>query len=224
MRILLLSDIESEYLWDHFEKEKLEGIDLILSCGDLKSEYLSFLATFSKVPLLYVRGNHDGHYAVKPPGGCDCIEDMIVEYKGLRIMGLGGCNKYRPDEENMYTEKEMARRIRKRALALRKTHGVDILLTHAPARHVGDAEDFAHRGFECFLRFMEKYHPAYLIHGHVHANYGRGFERERKYQDTTVINAYERYILTIPDKQNVSDKLIWRTKRKELEDELTELF
>lgn len=57
MRILVLADVESKYLWDYFEKEKLDGIDLILSCGDLKPQYLSFLASFSKVPILYVHGN-----------------------------------------------------------------------------------------------------------------------------------------------------------------------
>ena len=48
MKILVLADVESKYLWDYSEKEKLEGIDLILSAGDLKPQYLSFLASFSK--------------------------------------------------------------------------------------------------------------------------------------------------------------------------------
>ena len=77
MKILVLADVESKYLWDYFEKEKLDGIDLILSCGDLRSEYLSFLASFAKVPILYVRGNHDDNYAFKEPEGCVCIEDKI---------------------------------------------------------------------------------------------------------------------------------------------------
>lgn len=48
MRILVLADVESKYLWDYFEKEKLDGIDLILSCGDLKPQYLSFLLHFQR--------------------------------------------------------------------------------------------------------------------------------------------------------------------------------
>ena len=48
MKILVLADVESKYLWDYFEKEKLEGIDLILSAGDSKPQYLSFLASFTK--------------------------------------------------------------------------------------------------------------------------------------------------------------------------------
>ena len=73
MKILVLADVESKYLWDYFEKEKLEGIDLILSAGDLKPQYLSFLASFSKVPILYVHGNHDDCYEIAPPDGCICI-------------------------------------------------------------------------------------------------------------------------------------------------------
>ena len=51
MNILVLADEESKYLWDYFEKSKLDNIDLIISCGDLKPQYLSFLATFAKVPI-----------------------------------------------------------------------------------------------------------------------------------------------------------------------------
>ena len=86
MKILVLADVESKYLWDYFEKEKLEGIDLILSAGDLKPQYLSFLASFSKVPILYVHGNHDDCYDTQPPDGCIDIENKIYVYKGVRIM------------------------------------------------------------------------------------------------------------------------------------------
>ena len=57
MKILALADEESAYLWDYFEKSKLEGIDLIISCGDLNPKYLSFLATFTNAPVIYVHGN-----------------------------------------------------------------------------------------------------------------------------------------------------------------------
>ena len=62
MKILFIADEESKIYWDFFKKEQFEGIDLIISCGDLKPEYLSFLATMTTVPVLYVRGNHDDKY------------------------------------------------------------------------------------------------------------------------------------------------------------------
>ena len=69
MKILLVSDQENPALWDYYMPGKLDGIDLILSCGDLDAEYLSFLVTMGRAPVLYVHGNHDGSYDVKPPEG-----------------------------------------------------------------------------------------------------------------------------------------------------------
>lgn len=86
---MAIADEESKYLWDFFEKSKLEGIDLIISCGDLDPRYLSFLVTLSNVPVLYVHGNHDKKYEQVPPEGCICIEDEIYVYQGVRILGLG---------------------------------------------------------------------------------------------------------------------------------------
>ena len=62
MIILFIADKESKIYWDFFKKEQFEGIDLIISCGDLKPEYLSFFATMTTVPVLYVSGNHDDKY------------------------------------------------------------------------------------------------------------------------------------------------------------------
>ena len=83
MKILAISDVESKYLWDYFQPEKLEGVDLILSCGDLKASYLTLLATFTHAPLLYVHGNHDTDYQRRPPEGCTCIEDTVYEVNGV---------------------------------------------------------------------------------------------------------------------------------------------
>ena len=112
MKLLLLSDKESEYLWDYYKPGRLDGIDIILSCGDLNSQYLSFLVTMTGKPLLYVHGNHDKTYDRHPPEGCDCVEDRLVTVKGLRILGLGGSIEY-SGGPHQYTEAQMARRIRR---------------------------------------------------------------------------------------------------------------
>ena len=170
MKILLLADEESKYLWDYFEKSKLDGIDLIISCGDLKPAYLSFLATFAKVPVLYVHGNHDGVYDRTPPEGCICIEDSIYVYKGVRILGLGGSMNYN-DGPHQYTEGQMESRIRKLRLKLWRHKGFDILITHSPAKDVNDGDDRPHMGFQAFRNLLDKYMPKYFIHGHVNLNY-----------------------------------------------------
>ncbi len=193
MRILVLADEESKYYWDYFEQSKLDGIDLILSCGDLKPEYLSFLATFAKVPILYVHGNHDDIYETKPPEGCICIEDTIYTYQGVRILGLGGSIRYKQGK-NQYTQVEMKGRVRKLWWKLKKNNGIDILLTHAPAYHINDGEDGPHEGFEAFVKILDTYHPKCFIHGHVHLTYSRSHKREYQYKDTRVINGFEKYI------------------------------
>ena len=196
MKLLLLSDRESPYFWDYYQPGRLDPYGLILSCGDLNPRYLSFLVTMGRAPLLYVHGNHDASYERIPPEGCDCIEDTVYVYNGIRILGLGGCAWY-SGKPHQYSEKEMRRRIRRLWWKLRRAGGVDIIVTHAPPAGYGDGSDYAHRGFECFLDLIDRYHPKYLIHGHVHLNYGTDIQRELEYHGTKIINAYERYELDL---------------------------
>lgn len=193
MKILAISDKESPALWDYFDAGRLEDIDVILSCGDLDPRYLSFLTTFFSGPVLYVHGNHDEGYDTCPPEGCICIEDRIYEYKGVRFLGLGGSMRYKPGP-HQYTQQEMDRRIRKLWFPLMRHGGFDVLVTHAPARGLGDGSSLTHTGFNGFIRLLDRYSPRFFVHGHIHLNYGGHSERVRQYKNTTVINAYERYV------------------------------
>ena len=198
MKILLVSDEEDKYLWDFYRPGRLKGIDLILSAGDLKAEYLSFLVTMANRPLLYVPGNHDGSYAQRPPEGCQCVDGKLVTVCGLRILGLGGSALYNGGP-HQYTEKQMRRRIHRLRLKLALAGGVDLVLTHAPVRGFGDEDNMTHRGFEAFLPLLDQYQPRYLVHGHIHQRYGANRPRCHQYGKTTIINATGRYILEIPD-------------------------
>ena len=198
MKILLVGDKECRYLWDYYRPGMLADYDLILSAGDLKPEYLSFLVTMGRAPLLYIHGNHDGIYAHRPPEGCDCIEDKLVKINGLRILGLGGSADYNGGE-HQYSERRMKRRIRKLRGKIRRAGGVDIVLTHAPAAGLGDGDDYAHRGFQCFAELIDRYEPRYFIHSHVHMEYGHKIQRSLQRKKTTVINAYERFDLEIEE-------------------------
>ncbi len=220
MKILAVSDEESPALWDFYVPGRLKDYDLILSCGDLKADYLSFLVTMARCPLFYVHGNHDLSYRTAPPEGCDCIDGQIVVYNGLRILGLGGCLRYHPGEQQ-YTEEQMRRRIAKLRLALWRTGGVDIVVTHAPPRGLGDAEDPAHKGFEALRELLDRYHPLYLLHGHVHLRYGLNIPRVLEYNDSQVVNVSERYVLEVPDRpfpEKDRGRLIWKTHPKERDD------
>ena len=216
MKILAVSDEECAALWDYYVPGRLKDYDLIISCGDLKADYLSFLVTMARCPVLYVHGNHDTSYDRYPPEGCDCIDDHLVVYNGLRILGLGGCLRYHPGDYQ-YTDEQMRRRIAKLRRKLKKLGGVDLVVTHSPPYGVGDAEDPAHHGFQALRELLDEYHPQYLIHGHVHLRYGAR-TREQTYADTQVINVSERYILDLPEiphPHKHHGQLLWQTKHKD---------
>ena len=217
MKILAVSDEECAALWDYYVPGRLKEYDLILSCGDLKADYLSFLVTMGRCPVLYVHGNHDTGYDRYPPEGCDCIDDSIVVYNGIRILGLGGCLRYHPGEYQ-YTDDQMRQRIRRLRRKLKRLGGVDIVVTHAPPKGVGDRDDPAHWGFEAFQELIEEFKPAYLLHGHVHLSYGADNTRLRQWGDTQVINVSERYVLELEDRpvpMKEYGQILWKTKHKE---------
>ena len=225
MKILAVADEECAALWDYYTPGRLSEYDLILGCGDLKASYLTFLATMSRAQVLYVHGNHDEGYLSSPPEGCECIDDQLVVYNGVRILGLGGCLRYHPGPYQ-YTEQEMGRRIRRLRFALARSGGVDVVITHSPPRGLGDLEDPAHRGFSSLVELLDRYQPQYLLHGHVHLRYNHKLPREREYGQSRIINVSERYVLELPDAPAAdSDKnrLIWKTRHRE-KDDSWELF
>lgn len=191
LKILAVADHEAKYFYDYYTPGRLSEFDLILSCGDLRREYLEFLVTMARCPVLYVFGNHDDRLDQRPPEGCICIEDKIYVHQGVRILGLGGSYRYHPKGVHMYTERQMAARVRRLRLALWRNKGFDILLTHAPAFGLNDFDTLAHRGFECFGTLLDRYHPSYFVHGHIHRCYGREIPQRTARGNTTVINAYE---------------------------------
>ncbi|MBQ9443894.1 MAG: metallophosphoesterase [Lachnospiraceae bacterium] len=206
MRILVIADEESKALWDYYTPERTEGVDLIISCGDLKASFLEFLVTLTNCPVLYVPGNHDSAYEQNPPEGCENIDGRIYRFQGVRILGLGGSMKYK-NGPYMYTEAGMRHRIWKTRWDILKNGGFDILVTHAPAKGYGDMEDLPHRGYECFNTLLNICHPAYMLHGHVHASYMSGFKRETLHSSgTKLINAYEKYTFDFEEKDRQTIK------------------
>lgn len=194
MKILAVSDVESRYFYDYYTPGKLDEYDLIISCGDLSREYLEFLVTMARCPLLYVHGNHDESYDERPPEGCICIEDTLYVHEGVRILGLGGSHRYR-NGSHQYSERQMAWRIRRLWYTLRKSEGFDILVTHAPARGINDFDSQTHRGFACFLKLLDRWQPRYFLHGHIHKNYGVRIPQRTQHGATTIINACDHCVI-----------------------------
>lgn len=187
MKLLVVSDEESKYIWEHFDPQPFKGVEVILSCGDLKASYLEFLVCMIPAPLFYVPGNHDKKFTKDSPEGVTNIDGELVVHKGLRIAGLGGCMSG-ARELHEYTEKEQAKRVSRLEKKIKRAKGVDILVTHVSARGLGDGEDNFHKGFESYRQLLDKYEPSYHFFGHQHKCYSRKCGPP-SYNNTKLINA-----------------------------------
>ena len=49
-------------------------------------------------------------------------------------------------------------------------------------------------GFKCFLSFMDRFQPRYLIHGHVHLD-DYNAPRVTEYNKTKVVNVFGSYLI-----------------------------
>ncbi|ONI42924.1 metallophosphoesterase [Candidatus Epulonipiscium fishelsonii] len=196
MNILIIADQESPYIWDHFDKKNFENVEIVVSCGDLKASYLSFIVTMLAVPVIYIHGNHDVRYSTNPPEGCICIDDDVFTYKGIKFGGLGGCMEY-SGGPLQYTEKAMNKRVKKLIKLGKRRGGIDVLITHSPSKNLGDGEDLCHQGFQAFYDIYEKFNISHHFYGHQHLNYSNKTNRCLTYKDIQIVNAFNYYIIEI---------------------------
>lgn len=185
--ILAVSDFTDAALVRMVEEKQLNHVDLIISCGDLEPEYLSFLRNRLEKPLFYVKGNHDIRYSEEKLIGCQDIHARLIRFKALKIMGLEGSLWYNGNI-NQYTDRQMDRIIFSMWVALWRKGGVDMVVAHAPPRHIHDAEDRCHMGFDSFVKLIHKRKPSWFIHGHIHKEFQSLEERTTVVGSTKVIN------------------------------------
>lgn len=202
MRVLAISDIEEPWLADRFDCDRVNGFDLIISCGDLPARYLERIVTLARAPLVYVPGNHDTGYADHAPEGCVPLDGELRDFCGLRLLGLGGSLAYAPHVYGC-TEAEMRWNVARMSLLAQATGGADIVVTHAPAHGYGDLADMPHRGFEALNTLLDRVKPRYHLHGHVHMEYGRIARRLEHPSGATVLNVCGSYEFEIPDNEIV---------------------
>ncbi len=198
MRILAVADVEEGWLESRLLRERLGRVDLVVSCGDLRPVYLENVVTFANAPLAYVRGNHDAGASWHAPEGCVDLEGEVRDCRGLHLGGLGGSIRYN-ERVFGFSEDEMHRRAARMALLSQSVGGLDVMVTHAPPRGYGDLEDFVHQGFEALNVLLERTRPRYLLHGHVHLDYGRIPRVVEHPLGTTIVNVCGSYVLDLPE-------------------------
>jgi len=209
LKILAVSDEEVERLYALASNGHFQGIDLILSCGDLPYAYLGYLMDVLKVPLFYVPGNHDPQYShsiATRIEGAKNLDMGTARSHNLLLAGLGGCIRYRPDGINQYTQTEMflrAARLLPQLLFNRIRYGraLDILITHSPPFGIHDEDTSAHRGLKAINWILSLAKPRYHLHGHTHI-YRRNLAiSDTQAGPTRIINVHPYKVIEVSDEQ-----------------------
>ena len=199
VRILAICDEIDPRLYGPGIVERRGQVDLILSCGDLPPYYLDYVASMLNAPIYGVHGTPDGEFERdrdadgRADWGMEELHGRVVHEQGLLIGGLDGSLRYKSGPYQ-YSEAGMRAQIAAmlpQLLMNRLRHGrcLDILVTHAPPRHIHDQEDRPHWGFESFRWFLRTFRPRYHLHGHIHIYDKRTVTRTR-FHETEVLNAY----------------------------------
>ncbi len=227
MKILCVADHVDPLIYSTTLKERHGDVDVVLGAGDLPMRYYGYIVSCLNRPLYFIFGNHNLKHLPKfrrgepddeaGPAATGTRADKLFKNffgsvyidgrvrrveQGLLLAGLGGSRRYNRGE-NQFSEIQMGWKIFKMIPHLiwnRLIHGryLDILLTHASPRGVNDREDMCHRGFQVFNWFIRRFHPVYLIHGHIHL-YDRNAVRETVVGTTRVINAYDHILINWED-------------------------
>jgi len=143
--------------------------DALLLLGDLEWAVRSIVEVFPGVPVLGVPGNHDDPLDPFCGVTVENLHGKVVEIKGMRVGGLGGCLRYRPGSGFLYWEREYAE-------ILRRMPAADIFISHCPPACLPwcdspQGEGFwhePHEGSAALAEYLFRTEPAVFLCGHLH--------------------------------------------------------
>ena len=207
MKILAVSDLVEERVYQLVPQGHFAGVGMVLGCGDLPYAYLEYLVTMLNVPVFYVPGNHDPgyneHFTNTRAEGCTNLDLRTSCVKDLLLSGFGGSVRYRPYGVNQYTQTDAylrAMRLLPGLLRNRMRYGraLDILVTHSPPRGIHDDESAAHRGLRAINWLLRLARPRYHLHGHMHF-LRRNLEPDlTQLGPTSIMNVYPYHVFEVP--------------------------
>ncbi len=168
IRLLAVSDQVESGLEFERNRSALEPLDGILGCGDLEPDYLAFLADAFRVPLLFVRGNHDRGANWHATRGAlpRALDGRIEQLVGLSVAGLS----WPGEKRGRAIRDELAAWQQALPVALRAAlrRGPQIVISHVPPRGQGDTPgDAYHRGFAAYKWLNRRLQPLLWLHGHT---------------------------------------------------------
>ena len=199
-RILCISDTHTKHnniltkFPDFFKKEN--NIDTIIHAGDISSvgslhEVENFLKWFSSLNMfknkIFIAGNHDHLFEkvrvlakdiLKEYPNIIYLEDSGIEIDNIKFWG----SPQTPAFNNWAFNSERGDDIKRFWDEI--PIDTDVLITHGPAKGIGDYAYGKYLGCEELLLAIQKIKPSLHVYGHIHNGYGK-----HKMFDTISVNA-----------------------------------
>jgi hypothetical protein len=189
IRLLAVSDQLDPTLVDRRNREAIGPIDLIVGCGDLDCDDLSFIADGFDAPLVYVHGNHDSdaRWAACTSYCPEAIHSTAAHHEvGLSIVGLTWPGPRGPGAARN-ERKAWSQALRLATRRLGRPEPV-IVISHVPPLGAGDIpSDDYHRGFSGYLWLLRRLEPPLWLHGHTPLAATSDWQIKRG--PTTLVNA-----------------------------------
>ena len=174
VRLLAVSDAVDPALEHAVNRESIGRLDAVIGCGDLAPAYLAFLGDAFKVPVVFVRGNHDrgGHWSETARRAPDHLRSgHLVDVAGITVAPFEwpGLHTDRAMRDELHAWRDVLRLWR--TLASRRLfrgQAPILVISHAPPRGVGDhAANRYHLGYAAYRWLLDRLRPPLWLHGHV---------------------------------------------------------
>ena len=198
MKILAISDIVVDFIYNPKIRQLFPDLDLVIGCGDLPQYYLEFIVSTLDIPLFYVHGNHSQAETLEISGGDKFngsidLHCKVRRIKGFSFAGIEGCIRYK-DGKFQYSQFDMWLNVFRLVPGLftnRINSGryLNVFMSHASPWGIHDQPDNAHQGVKAFRWLLDQFQPDYHLHGHIHV-YRPDMTIETQYGRTKVVNAY----------------------------------
>lgn len=174
VRLLAVSDAVDPALEHAVNREAIGRLDAIVGCGDLEPSYLGFLGDAFKVPVVFVRGNHDrgGHWSETARKAPEHLSSgHLVEVAGIAVAPFEwpGLRTDRAMRDELHAWGDVLR-LWRTLIARRLFSGQApiLVVSHAPPRGVGDhAANRYHLGYASYRWLLDRLRPPLWLHGHV---------------------------------------------------------
>jgi len=164
INLLIISDTHGCLNEEEFKKFLLENeYDLCIMLGDHYTRDIDVILKYvDKSKVFGILGNHDYNYLKEY--NIPNLNGVILEFNGVKLLGIEGSFKYKPVDFPSFTQEESI-------TFLEQQEKVDILLSHDKKFDFEKIKDPAHQGLIGITNYIFKKKIPIHIHGHIHENY-----------------------------------------------------